>query len=167
MWTEDRIELLKKHWAEGLSASQIAARLGGVTRNAVIGKVHRLGLEQRRPRERLFPRKAVVLNLPVKPTRIQMPSPRVTGNLALKAEPVIMSKPKPVVVASAEPASFPPAPILAIGPRQCRFPHGEPGERTFGFCGHNTEAGSAYCPHHHRRVFNPPTPMRPRKPLPK
>ena len=43
-WTDDRVELLKKLWAEGLSASQIANRLGGVTRNAVIGKVHRLGL---------------------------------------------------------------------------------------------------------------------------
>ena len=156
-WTEDRIELLKKHWEEGLSARVIAARLGGVTRNAVIGKVHRLGLE------RLSSRNAVVLNLPVKPTRQQMPSPRVSGNLALKAEPVIMSKPKPVVVASAEPASFPPAPLLAVGPRQCRFPHGEPGERTFGFCGHNTEAGSSYCQYHRRRVVNPPTPIRPTK----
>src|SRR2546423_14227141 len=43
MWTDERVELLKKLWAEGLSASQIAAELGGITRNAVIGKVHRLG----------------------------------------------------------------------------------------------------------------------------
>ncbi|HDL16571.1 MAG TPA: GcrA cell cycle regulator, partial [Rhizobiales bacterium] len=46
-WTDDRVELLKKLWAEGLSASQIAGQLGGVTRNAVIGKVHRLGLSGR------------------------------------------------------------------------------------------------------------------------
>ena len=43
-WTDERVELLKKLWADGLSASQIAAELGGITRNAVIGKVHRLGL---------------------------------------------------------------------------------------------------------------------------
>src|ERR1700687_3104374 len=43
-WTEERVESLKKLWGEGLSASQIAAELGGITRNAVIGKVHRLGL---------------------------------------------------------------------------------------------------------------------------
>ncbi|MCK5712484.1 MAG: GcrA cell cycle regulator, partial [Hyphomicrobiaceae bacterium] len=42
-WTDDRVDLLKKLWAEGLSASQIAGRLGSVSRNAVIGKVHRLG----------------------------------------------------------------------------------------------------------------------------
>jgi GcrA cell cycle regulator len=46
-WTEERVELLKKLWADGLSASQIAAQLGGVTRNAVIGKVHRLSLSGR------------------------------------------------------------------------------------------------------------------------
>jgi len=46
-WTEDRVETLKKMWADGQSASQIAKELGGVTRNAVIGKVHRLGLSNR------------------------------------------------------------------------------------------------------------------------
>ena len=46
-WTDERVEILKKLWLEGLSASQIAKQLGGVTRNAVIGKVHRLGLSGR------------------------------------------------------------------------------------------------------------------------
>ena len=54
-WTDERVELLKKLWADGLSASQIAGELGGITRNAVIGKVHRLGLSaapSRRPPRR-------------------------------------------------------------------------------------------------------------------
>src|SRR6476619_6892462 len=46
-WTDERIERLKKMWHEGATASQIADELGGVSRNAVIGKAHRLGLEQR------------------------------------------------------------------------------------------------------------------------
>ena len=46
-WTDERVETLKKMWTEGQSASQIAKELGGVTRNAVIGKVHRLGLSNR------------------------------------------------------------------------------------------------------------------------
>ncbi len=46
-WTDERVELLRKLWSEGLSASQIAAQLGGVSRNAVIGKVHRLKLSGR------------------------------------------------------------------------------------------------------------------------
>ncbi|MBD1206215.1 MAG: GcrA cell cycle regulator [Rhodobacteraceae bacterium] len=48
-WTDERVETLKRMWAEGQSASQIAKELGGVTRNAVIGKVHRLGLSNRAP----------------------------------------------------------------------------------------------------------------------
>ena len=46
-WTDERVETLKRMWGEGQSASQIAKELGGVTRNAVIGKVHRLGLSNR------------------------------------------------------------------------------------------------------------------------
>jgi GcrA cell cycle regulator len=46
-WTDERVETLKRLWTDGLSASQIAAELGGITRNAVIGKVHRLGLSGR------------------------------------------------------------------------------------------------------------------------
>ena len=51
-WTDERVELLKKLWADGLSASQIAAELGGITRNAVIGKVHPAGpkVPRRAPR---------------------------------------------------------------------------------------------------------------------
>ena len=46
-WTDERVDVLKKLWVEGKSASFIAKKLGGVTRNAVIGKVHRLGLSNR------------------------------------------------------------------------------------------------------------------------
>ncbi len=47
-WTEERVELLRKLWGDGLSAAQVAAELGpGITRNAVIGKIHRLGLAER------------------------------------------------------------------------------------------------------------------------
>jgi GcrA cell cycle regulator len=52
-WNDERVDLLKKLWSEGLSASQIAGRLGGVTRNAVIGKVHRLGLSGRATTSRM------------------------------------------------------------------------------------------------------------------
>lgn len=66
-WTEDRIEALRKHWDAGLSASQIAKELGeGVTRNAVIGKAHRLGLKSRpspvktdREKKKVAPKKVV------------------------------------------------------------------------------------------------------------
>src|SRR5690606_32515155 len=80
-WTDERVELLKKLWSDGLSASQIAAELGGITRNAVIGKVHRLGLSGRAkspssstPR----PRKARSSG-----HMIRVQRPQVRGNTAL------------------------------------------------------------------------------------
>src|SRR3954464_3485690 len=70
-WTEDRIELLTKLWREGLSASQIAAELGGdVSRNSVLGKAHRLGLAQGERKGASTPR-------PRKPTRPLEPAPVV------------------------------------------------------------------------------------------
>ena len=65
-WTDERVEVLKKLWAEGHSASQIAKQLGGVTRNAVIGKVHRLGLSGRNT---VAPRQAPAAPGPAKATR--------------------------------------------------------------------------------------------------
>jgi GcrA cell cycle regulator len=59
-WTDERADLLKKLWADGLSVSQIARQLGGVTRNNVIGKVHRLGLSSNRPKTRPFARVTTV-----------------------------------------------------------------------------------------------------------
>ena len=79
-WTDERVELLKKLWADGLSASQIAGELGGITRNAVIGKVHRLGLSGRaKSPSSSAPR-------PRKPrtrTCMRVPRPAMRGNTAL------------------------------------------------------------------------------------
>src|SRR4051812_7734622 len=79
-WTDERVELLKKLWQDGLSASQIAKQLGGVTRNAVIGKVHRLGLSGRatpsKPQRTVFksPRPArVATAAPSAPRRLADP----------------------------------------------------------------------------------------------
>ena len=74
-WTEERIERLKKMWHDGATASQIADELGGVSRNAVIGKAHRLGLEQRpspvKPGEEKE-KKAVPVPRPPAPRRAPM-----------------------------------------------------------------------------------------------
>ena len=80
-WTDERVELLKKLWSDGLSASQIATQLGGVTRNAVIGKVHRLSLSGRAKPVSSTPRQRKVRT--AAPHR---PSGRayIAGNTALK-----------------------------------------------------------------------------------
>src|SRR5438093_13246123 len=80
-WTDERVEKLKKLWADGLSASQIAGELGGVTRNAVIGKVHRLNLSGRaKPAGSAVPRahRPRVASAPRSLTRLTI------GNTALK-----------------------------------------------------------------------------------
>ena len=78
-WTDERVETLKRMWSEGQSASQIAKELGGVPRNAVIGKVHRLGLSGRaapsKPARPVFkaPRPARQAAAPAAPRRIAPP----------------------------------------------------------------------------------------------
>src|SRR5256886_7440797 len=95
-WTDERVELLKKLWTDGLSASQIAAELGGITRNAVIGKVHRLGLSGRAkspssaaPR----PRKARTHSHMLRVSR-----PQIRGNNALAHSYELDVEPEPQLV---------------------------------------------------------------------
>jgi len=84
-WTEERIERLKKMWHDGATASQIADELGGVSRNAVIGKAHRLGLEQRpspvRPGEEKEAKKAAPAPAP------KAAAPKVEAPRAAPAAP--------------------------------------------------------------------------------
>lgn len=151
-WTDDRVESLKKLWAEGLSASQIAARLGGVTRNAVIGKVHRLGLSGRATTSRMKSHR---------PRRVAAKRPGKTryansGNPALRslyhpdAEPY---KPQfeEVVIPLAERKT-----IQTLEECHCRWPIGDPQEEDFHFCGREKVAGLPYCKTHAVRAFQPP-----------
>src|SRR4030095_10557923 len=83
-WTDDRVELLKKLWSDGLSASQIAGELGGITRNAVIGKVHRLGLSGRaKAPSSSVPRQGN----PRAPSMFRASRPMTRGNTALAHMP--------------------------------------------------------------------------------
>src|SRR5205823_14144104 len=97
-WTDERVETLKRLWAEGLSASQIAAALGGVTRNAVIGKVHRLGLSGRAnaPSSAApHPRKPRVHSHVLRVSR-----PSVRGHTALAHAYDLGLEPEPEVIAN-------------------------------------------------------------------
>jgi len=75
-WTEERIERLKKMWHDGATASQIADELGGVSRNAVIGKAHRLGLEQRPSPVKLGEEKETKKAAPAPAVAAPKPTPR-------------------------------------------------------------------------------------------
>lgn len=148
-WTEDNVALLRKYWAEGQSASQIARQLGGMTRNAVIGKVHRLKLAERA--------------IPSRPVR----NPRVT--LARTTRPTGQpAKPRLPRLVSTAPVREPPPPvdpfrcedgklftIETIGGSQCRYTYGDPQDADFGFCGHKTSNKGTWCAAHRAIVYQP------------
>ena len=149
-WTDERVETLKKLWLDGLSASQIAKQLGGVTRNAVIGKVHRLGLSGRAA--------------PSQPTRPAFKAPRpprpVTAAPApRRMEAVASASPAPTtpVVYVEEPGS---ATVLTLGAHMCKWPIGDPSSDGFTFCGRRTGAEGPYCIEHARVAYQPQQPRK-------
>ncbi len=154
-WTEERVELLKKLWTDGLSASQIACKLGNVSRNAVIGKVHRLGLSGRATTSRIRsarPR-ARVVNFPSRSPSVQY---RSHGSAALKALflPAALPAPEPDL----DDLEIPMADrvdLLSLKDCMCRWPMGDPQDEMFRFCGRKTREGSSYCEHHARIAYQP------------
>ena len=149
-WTDERVELLKKLWSEGLSASQIAAELGGVTRNAVIGKVHRLSLSGR----------AKQSNATQRPRRARAPRtpraqrPMTIGNTALKIQRAPQPRRLPVADDVVVPIPLRTS-ILALGEKTCRWPIGDPTEEDFSFCGHAPRENTPYCEYHARIAYQP------------
>ncbi|MEA2939600.1 MAG: GcrA cell cycle regulator [Bradyrhizobium sp.] len=151
-WTDERVELLKKLWADGLSASQIAAELGGVTRNAVIGKVHRLGLSGRAKSSSsgtARPRKA---RAPGHMLRVSRPSMR--GNTALAHAYEHDLEPEPEYIENIIPMGQRRT-ILELTEDTCRWPIGDPGSADFFFCGGNTLNTLPYCAYHSRVAYQP------------
>jgi len=142
-WTEERVATLRKLWAEGLSASQIAKQLGGVTRNAVIGKVHRLGLAGRATPSRPTKR-------PVRAVR-----PRVIGPTAPRLRPAFSAP--TVVIPQLEPLRLEDgkaASVLTLNESMCKFPIGDPNDMDFAFCGRSAACGP-YCQDHARLAYQP------------
>ena len=155
-WTDERVELLRRLWVEGLSAAQVAAELGaGITRNAVIGKIHRLGLAERaktssapRPRAPRAPR--------AQGGEARPQAPVVMGNVALALAPnaIVAYAPLPeeenVIPISAR------VTLMELRELMCRWPLGDPTAAEFRFCGAKSPSGSGpYCCHHSRIAYQP------------
>ena len=152
-WTDERVTTLKKLWLDGLSASQIAKQLGGVTRNAVIGKVHRLGLSGRaapsQPARPVFktPR-------PARPVSTTPAAPR-----RMVAEPVSASSTQPQqqmpqpIHRIEEPGS---ATVLTLGAHMCKWPIGDPSTDGFTFCGRRSGDVGPYCREHAQVAYQQP-----------
>ncbi|WP_274630133.1 GcrA family cell cycle regulator [Arvimicrobium flavum] len=162
MWTDERVEQLTKLWAEGLSASQIAAQLGGVSRNAVIGKVHRLHLSSRGRTTSSGSRpKKAAQSSPSKAAPKPVTSPRIVtttvGATALQAqfdaEPVARQHLRPVtdvVVPISRKLQ-----LIQLSEKTCKWPNGDPLSEDFSFCGNDVGESGPYCSFHASVAFQP------------
>ena len=175
-WTDERVETLKKMWSEGQSASQIAKELGGVTRNAVIGKVHRLGLSNRAGASAPAPEK--------KPAKAAAPKAKKATKPEEKVVEVTVTPRKPIVPAG---QPLPPQPsaneispealakvnevekkakkltLMELTEKTCKWPVGDPATEDFWFCGLPVEQGKPYCEAHVGVAFQPMSSRRDRR----
>jgi GcrA cell cycle regulator len=171
-WTDERVESLKTMWIEGKSASQIAKALGGVTRNAVIGKVHRLGLSNRaaspKPAVKESPGAAaeqqVKADAPAQPK--PEPAPKPQAKEAPKRPAVQPNTPQPPQQVSevSEEArrnleevekKARKLDLLQLTERTCKWPIGDPATNDFYFCGLPSQPGKPYCDAHVAVAFQP------------
>ena len=184
-WTDERVELLKNMWGEGKSASQIAKELGGVTRNAVIGKVHRLGLSNRATtskatKEKAAPKEAAKPKAkaePAKPSEAQAAPKPVDKPLNIPARKPIITAGQPlppqpstneisqealanvaVVEKKAKKLS-----LMELTERTCKWPIGDPATDEFWFCGLGVQQGKPYCEAHNSVAFQPMSARRDRR----
>ena len=151
-WSDDRVEVLKKLWQDGLSASQIARQLGGVSRNAVIGKVHRMGLSGRaapsKPR-----RTALSGERPARPATPRQTLPRARGGSgAAPGSAPTTSRPLRIRYLDEAPGS---ATVLTLGAHMCKWPIGDPLSDGFTFCGRRADDCGPYCHEHAQVAYQP------------
>jgi GcrA cell cycle regulator len=159
-WTDERVELLRKYWSEGLSASRIAAQLGGVSRNAVIGKVHRLKLSSRGRTTATTTRQKKAPSVTKTVVKAQASPRNVTvtvGATALQAqfetEPVARHYLRPVenvVVPISRRLA-----LVELSERTCKWPNGDPLTEDFSFCGNDAGESGPYCTYHAKVAFQP------------
>jgi GcrA cell cycle regulator len=148
-WTEERVAILRKLWNEGHSASMIAKELGQVTRNAVIGKVHRLGLSGRATPSRPVKR-------PPRAPKAKALPPRETATV-ININQQIEAKVEPQTPAGqdlARTALGTKVGVTGLREGMCKWPVGDPQEAGFGFCGAKAAAG-VYCSQHAAIAYQP------------
>ncbi|MGE4611141.1 MAG: GcrA family cell cycle regulator [Paracoccaceae bacterium] len=186
-WTDDRVATLTKMWGEGNSASQIAKELGGVTRNAVIGKVHRLGLSNRATtttaKSKAAPKAvkdaAKTKAKPKEPARVANPKSTTeipTARDIPRKRPIITAgQPLPPQPSASEVSAEALAKVVEIEgqarklnlmqltERTCKWPIGDPATDEFWFCGHPVQVGKPYCETHVAVAFQPMSSRRDRR----
>lgn len=189
-WTDERIDKLKRLWEQGMTASQIADSLGeGVSRNAVIGKAHRLGLQSRpspvKANDTAEAAPAAAVPKAEKPAAAAAPKAATPVAEPAAAAPAQASRMlRPGMPTGPVPPSGPPAPprraipakpskeiegkttLLDLNDKICKWPIGHPGEPDFHFCGKAVNPGFPYCTEHCAVAYQAQMPRRDRRPPP-
>jgi GcrA cell cycle regulator len=150
-WTNERIELLQKLRLEGWSASRIAGELAhGITRNAVIGKVYRLGLSGRvNERSGKVPASPPHHKAPRRPPHRRANSPQVAGNTALALHHFVIEGAAPQTVRDVVVPISEPVTVVELRESMCHWPIGDPAQSEFRFCGAKKLPGQGpYCACH-------------------
>jgi GcrA cell cycle regulator len=147
-------------WTDGLSASQIAAELGGITRNAVIGKVHRLGLSGRAKSPSSTAPRPRKPRAPGHMMRLARPAMRGNTALAPMYEQDLDSEPEQIenIIPLGQRCT-----LLELNENKCRWPIGDPGTSEFFVCGGAPVDGAPYCGYHARVAYQPPAARRDRR----
>ena len=157
-WTTERIDQLRSFVTAGLTCSQIAAEIG-VTRNAVIGKIHRLGLSPGRPRGRqpsaLAQRMRTARATPAHPRAPRSPIAQLLRAMTKLEGMNVVRFPSATETPAVE--SMKRCSLLELASHGCRWPLSDPGKADFGFCGNDLIAGVSYCAGHARLAYRLPS----------
>ena len=153
-WNQEREDLLRKLWLQGLSASQIAYVMSGITRNAVIGKAHRMGLPKRSPATSQRPKVRVQRGKPSLACVGGRPSARPDVREAPVRDEFAFALAKANFEAVQGPRDASErVPLMTLTSRTCKWPIGDPADPDFHFCSVDAESGRSYCEFHHRLAY--------------
>ena len=171
-WTDERIKQLRQLWSEGQSASKIAEKLGGVTRNAVIGKIHRLGLSNRSENSE----KKIITKKRGRPAKVKNTDNNKNKDFSqinsdkfddlhvdgLEGDKNMLPEATLANIAELE-ENAKKLNLMELTERTCKWPIGDPATENFWFCGHPSEQGKPYCSTHVSIAFQPISLKRERK----
>ena len=138
-WTDEKVHKLRELWTKGHTASEISGMLGETTRNAVIGKAHRLNLEERAPSK-------AKSNSEKKQINDAQPKLRGSASRKSKFNSILLDK-------NFEPEN--PTALEHLTDQTCKWPSGHPDEENFYFCGRKPVNSFPYCKLHVIYAFQP------------